>query len=81
MILFMCYIMTETLRVSSSTWLSQWTDQGSSKSYGPGFYNLIYAILSIGQVVFQLDDLKLSLSQYLKFVADFYVKKNKRIKM
>ncbi|KAJ9691132.1 hypothetical protein PVL29_013349 [Vitis rotundifolia] len=54
MILFMCYILTETLRVSSSTWLSQWTNQGGSKTHGPGYYNLIYAILSLGQVLVTL---------------------------
>lgn len=50
MVLFTCYTLTEILRVSSSTWLSFWTDQSTSKSYAPGFYILIYAILSIGQV-------------------------------
>lgn len=54
MILFMCYILTETLRVSSSTWLSQWTDQGGSRTHGPGYYNLIYAMLSFGQVLVTL---------------------------
>jgi len=50
MILFLCYILTEALRVLSSTWLSVWTDQSSPKDHGPGFYNLIYALLSFGQV-------------------------------
>nr|XP_034896795.1 ABC transporter C family member 2-like isoform X2 [Populus alba] len=50
MVLFICYLMTEVLRVSSSTWLSNWTDQGTSKRHGPLYYNLIYSILSIGQV-------------------------------
>uniref|UniRef100_A0A6M2F7E0 ABC-type xenobiotic transporter n=1 Tax=Populus davidiana TaxID=266767 RepID=A0A6M2F7E0_9ROSI len=50
MVLFMCYLMTEVLRVSSSTWLSNWTDQGTSKRHGPLYYNLIYSFLSIGQV-------------------------------
>lgn len=50
MILFTCYVLTEVLRVSSSTWLSHWTDQGTSAGYNPGFYNLIYASLSFGQV-------------------------------
>ncbi|KAG5515913.1 hypothetical protein RHGRI_036827 [Rhododendron griersonianum] len=54
MILFSCYVLTEVLRVSSSTWLSMWTDQSSSKHYGPGFYNLIYALLSFGQVLVTL---------------------------
>ncbi|KAI9198159.1 hypothetical protein LWI28_011152 [Acer negundo] len=50
MILFTCYISTEVLRVSSSTWLSNWTGQGDSPAHGPGYYNMIYALLSIGQV-------------------------------
>ncbi|KAI8524589.1 hypothetical protein RHMOL_Rhmol13G0160700 [Rhododendron molle] len=54
MILFLCYVLTEVLRVSSSTWLSMWTDQSSSNRYGPGFYNLIYALLSFGQVLVTL---------------------------
>ncbi|XP_059668420.1 ABC transporter C family member 12-like [Cornus florida] len=54
MILFMCYTLTEVLRVLSSTWLSIWTKQSSSKSYGPGFYNLIYALLASGQVLVTL---------------------------
>lgn len=54
MILFSCYILTEVLRVSSSTWLSYWTDQGNQESYNAGFYNLIYALLSFGQVLVAL---------------------------
>ncbi|XP_059668430.1 ABC transporter C family member 2-like [Cornus florida] len=54
MILFTCYVLTEVLRVSGSTWLSLWTDQSSSKRYGNGFYNLIYALLSFGQVLVTL---------------------------
>ncbi|KAE8709270.1 ABC transporter C family member 2 [Hibiscus syriacus] len=50
MVLFMCYILTEVLRVSSSTWLSSWTDQSTTKTHGPGYYNLVYSILSLGQV-------------------------------
>ncbi|WCJ24252.1 multidrug resistance-associated protein 1 [Euphorbia peplus] len=54
MILFLCYILTETLRVSSSTWLSNWTDQGTEKTHGPLYYNLIYAMFSVGQVLVTL---------------------------
>ncbi|KAM7270988.1 hypothetical protein ACFE04_030202 [Oxalis oulophora] len=54
MILFMCYILTEVLRVSSSTWLSSWTDQGIPKTHGPGYYNLVYSLLSLGQVLVTL---------------------------
>ncbi|XP_010522092.1 PREDICTED: ABC transporter C family member 2 [Tarenaya hassleriana] len=54
MVLFSCYVMTEVFRVSSSTWLSEWTDSSSPKSHGPGFYNLVYALLSFGQVLVTL---------------------------
>ncbi|KAF7840257.1 ABC transporter C family member 2-like [Senna tora] len=54
LVLFACYILTEVLRISSSTWLSHWTDQGASEHYNPGYYNLIYAALSFGQVLVSL---------------------------
>ncbi|KAL8468610.1 hypothetical protein ACS0TY_031707 [Phlomoides rotata] len=51
-ILFMCYVLTESLRVSSSTWLSYWTDQSSGTTrHGPIFYNLVYSLLSLSQVL------------------------------
>jgi ATP-binding cassette subfamily C (CFTR/MRP) protein 1 len=53
-VLFLCYTLTETLRISSSTWLSIWTEQGPLKIHGPGYYNLIYGILSFGQVLITL---------------------------
>ncbi|PON71681.1 ATP-binding cassette containing protein [Parasponia andersonii] len=53
-ILLLFYLLTEVLRVSSSTWLSFWTSQSKSKSYKPGFYILIYALLSSGQVTVTL---------------------------
>lgn len=55
MILFMCYVLSEVLRVSSSTWLSYWTDESShSNTHGPLFYNAIYSLLSFGQVLVTL---------------------------
>ncbi|KAM7505798.1 hypothetical protein LguiB_004702 [Lonicera macranthoides] len=54
MILLMCYTLSEILRVLSSTWLSYWTKQSTSKSYRPSFYILVYAILSSGQVMVTL---------------------------
>ncbi|KAK6283230.1 hypothetical protein POUND7_017055 [Theobroma cacao] len=54
MVLFVCYVLTEVLRVSSSTWLSSWTDQSTKKTHGPGYYNLVYSLLSIGQVMVTL---------------------------
>ncbi|KAJ3693574.1 hypothetical protein LUZ60_009054 [Juncus effusus] len=53
-ILFFCYGLTETLRISSSTWLSVWTDQSGPKDHTAFFYNLIYAILSFCQVLVTL---------------------------
>ncbi|KAI3680994.1 hypothetical protein L6452_35774 [Arctium lappa] len=53
-ILFMCYASTETLRILSSTWLSIWTDESSPKTHSPLFYNLIYALLSLAQVLVTL---------------------------
>ncbi|PKA52346.1 ABC transporter C family member 2 [Apostasia shenzhenica] len=53
-ILLLCYVSTEILRISSSTWLSAWTDRSSPKSHGAGFYNLIYALISSGQVLVTL---------------------------
>ncbi|XP_019190633.1 PREDICTED: ABC transporter C family member 2-like isoform X2 [Ipomoea nil] len=54
MILLMCYVSTESLRIGSSTWLSFWTDGSSSMRYSSTFYNLIYAVLSFGQVLVTL---------------------------
>ncbi|KAM7258623.1 hypothetical protein ACFE04_014364 [Oxalis oulophora] len=54
MILFSCYILTEVLRVSSSTWLSTWTSQGTTKTHGPGYYNLVYSLISGSQVLVTL---------------------------
>ncbi|WCJ24253.1 multidrug resistance-associated protein 1 [Euphorbia peplus] len=50
MILFAFYISTESLRVSSSSWLSFWTDQSTTEGYRPAFYIFVYALLSLGQV-------------------------------
>nr|GMD83307.1 ABC transporter C family member 2-like [Ipomoea batatas] len=50
LILLMCYVSTEVLRVASSMWLSFWTDESSSTRYSSGFYNLIYSVLSFAQV-------------------------------
>ncbi|KAL3643736.1 Canalicular multispecific organic anion transporter 1 [Castilleja foliolosa] len=54
MILFMCYILTEILRVSSSTWLSHWTNSSIEHIHGPIFYNLVYSALSFSQVLVTL---------------------------
>lgn len=54
MILFSCYVLTEVLRVLSSTWLSHWTNRSGPKVHGAGYYNLVYALLSFGQVLVTL---------------------------
>ncbi|KAI9198325.1 hypothetical protein LWI28_013908 [Acer negundo] len=54
MILFTCYLSTEVLRISSSTWLSVWTGQSTSESYRPGYYITVYALLAFGQVTVTL---------------------------
>ncbi|MFS7898189.1 putative ABC-type xenobiotic transporter [Helianthus anomalus] len=51
LILFICYISTEVLRILSSTWLSYWTEQSSTTNRGPGFFLIIYSFLSLGQVL------------------------------
>ncbi|MCO5609705.1 hypothetical protein L7F22_063937 [Adiantum nelumboides] len=53
-VLFGTYIMVEVFRVSSSTWLSYWTETASTSSHGVLFYNGIYAILSVCQVLLTL---------------------------
>lgn len=54
MIFFICYTSTEILRVLSSTWLSIWTKKSASMNYRPGFFILVYAVLSFGQVLVTL---------------------------
>ncbi|KAH9613030.1 hypothetical protein KSS87_002578 [Heliosperma pusillum] len=69
MILLSCYVLTEVLRVSSSTWLSAWTDQSSSTRYPALFYNAIYALLSFGQVLVTL------LNSYWLITSSLYAAK------
>ncbi|KAG4114413.1 hypothetical protein ERO13_D12G045100v2 [Gossypium hirsutum] len=69
MVLFTCYILTEILRVSSSTWLSSWTDQSTTKMHGPGYYNLIYSLLSFGQVLVTL------VNSYWLIISSLYAAK------
>lgn len=54
LILFALYFSTEVLRISSSTWLRFWTDQSTSRSYKPGYYIVIYALLGFSQVTVTL---------------------------
>ncbi|OVA16127.1 ABC transporter [Macleaya cordata] len=69
MILFTCYVSTEVLRVTSSTWLSVWTDQSTPKIHGPGYYNLVYALLSFGMVLVTLTN------SYWLIVSSLYASK------
>ncbi|KAG2290989.1 hypothetical protein Bca52824_037658 [Brassica carinata] len=70
MMLLVCYVLTQVFRVSSSTWLSEWTDAGTPKSHGPLFYNIIYAVLSFGQVFVTLTN-----SYWLIMVSLYAAKK------
>ncbi|KAH7289296.1 hypothetical protein KP509_31G069200 [Ceratopteris richardii] len=54
LVMFATYIMVEVFRVSSSTWLSHWTDVAATSSHGVLYYNGIYALLSVGQVLVNL---------------------------
>ncbi|XP_022146679.1 ABC transporter C family member 2-like [Momordica charantia] len=53
-ILLLCFVLSETLRIFSSMWLSNWTDHSDMKSSETFFYNIIYAGLSLGQVLVTL---------------------------
>ncbi|CAN6455577.1 unnamed protein product [Victoria cruziana] len=70
MAIFTCYVSIEVLRVSSSTWLSLWTDQGSTNRRDPGFYNMIYAFLSFGQVLVTL------INSYALIISSLYAAKS-----
>ena len=63
LIIFLCYLLTEVLRVSRSTWLSVWTNQSTLESYKPGYYIFVYALLSFGQVCSQPQLASISLSR------------------
>jgi ATP-binding cassette subfamily C (CFTR/MRP) protein 1 len=49
-VLFLCYILTEAFRLSTSGWLTIWTDSTTPKSHGPMFYLEVYSGLSFAQV-------------------------------
>ncbi|XP_024373624.1 ABC transporter C family member 2 [Physcomitrium patens] len=53
-LLFLCYLATETFRLSTSGWLSIWTDSTTPKIHGPMFYLQVYSGLSFGQVCITL---------------------------
>lgn len=70
-VLFICYIATEAFRLSTSAWLSVWTDAIAPKTHGPMFYLEVYSGLSFGQVCITLGNSfwlvfsSLSAAQYL----------------
>ncbi|KAH0893798.1 hypothetical protein HID58_056227 [Brassica napus] len=78
MMLLVCYVLTQVFRVSSSTWLSEWTDAGTPKSHGPLFYNIIYAmhdamlgsILRAPMVFFQTNPLGRIINRFAKDTGD-----------
>ncbi|CAK9265220.1 unnamed protein product [Sphagnum jensenii] len=49
-VLFFCYVMVEVMRLSTSGWLSIWTDKTKPKTHGPLYYLFVYAILALCQV-------------------------------
>jgi ABC-type multidrug transport system fused ATPase/permease subunit len=53
-VLFLCYIMTEALRLSTSGWLTIWTDSTRPKTHGSMFYLEVYTGLSFAQVLVTL---------------------------
>lgn len=55
-VLFFFYIAAEVVRLSTSGWLSIWTDETKPKTRGPLFYNGVYAALSFGQVCVTLSN-------------------------
>ncbi len=48
-VLFLCYVMVEVMRLSTSWWLSIWTNETRPKSHGPLYYLYVYAVLSFCQ--------------------------------
>ncbi|CAK9207810.1 unnamed protein product [Sphagnum jensenii] len=53
-VLFLCYVMVEVMRLSTSGWLSIWTDRTRPKSHGPLYYLYVYAVLSFCQIFITL---------------------------
>ena len=49
-VLLLCYVLSETLRIFRSLWLSKWSDEGNIDPSETLYYNTIYAGLSFGQV-------------------------------
>lgn len=49
-VLFLCYVMTEVVRLTTSGWLTIWTDSTRPKTHGSNFYLEVYSGLSFAQV-------------------------------
>ncbi|CAK9321250.1 unnamed protein product [Citrullus colocynthis] len=69
LILLLSYVLSETLRVFSSLWLSSWTDQSNLVPSETLFYNTIYAGLSLAQVFVTL------VNSYWLIVSSLYAAK------
>ncbi|XP_031744162.1 ABC transporter C family member 2 isoform X2 [Cucumis sativus] len=69
LILLLSYVLSETLRVSSSLWLSNWTDQSNLVASETLSYNTIYASLSLAQVFVTL------VNSYWLIVSSIYAAK------
>uniref|UniRef100_A0A0A0KAW3 ABC-type xenobiotic transporter n=2 Tax=Cucumis sativus TaxID=3659 RepID=A0A0A0KAW3_CUCSA len=74
-ILFLCYVLSETLRIYRSVWLSIWTDQGNIGPSETLYYNMIYAGLSLGQVLVTL------LNSYWLIISSLYAAKRLHVLM
>ncbi|CAK9309360.1 unnamed protein product [Citrullus colocynthis] len=68
-ILFLCYVLSETLRIFRSVWLSRWTDQGNIGPSETIYYNMVYAALSFGLVLVTL------LNSYWLIISSLYAAK------
>ncbi|XP_023553923.1 ABC transporter C family member 2-like isoform X2 [Cucurbita pepo subsp. pepo] len=68
-VLLLCYVLSETLRIFRSLWLSKWSDEGNIDPSETLYYNTIYAGLSFGQVVVTL------LNSYWLIISSLYAAK------
>ncbi|KAL0556634.1 hypothetical protein IC582_005148 [Cucumis melo] len=74
-ILFLCYVLSETLRICRSVWLSKWTDQGNIGPSETVYYNMIYGVLSLSQVLVTL------LNSYWLIISSLYAAKRLHVLM
>ncbi|KAI5055599.1 hypothetical protein GOP47_0029120 [Adiantum capillus-veneris] len=62
-VFYVCYVLVEASRASSSAWLSVWTGPASSKVYGAFFYTGVYALFSLLQIFTTLSNSLLIISR------------------